>query len=109
MFGQKNINMAVIQPTSKLTLKITCLHACGNDLDKAEKLYDFIAKDMELPDFDPQKPTAMEQARDMVGSAISWVRNNRDDIIGVWNFIQSMRGGAPIETPPMNVPPIPKI
>ena len=52
MFGQNKINMTAIRPTSKIALKISCLQACGNDLEKAERLYDFVAKDMELPDFD---------------------------------------------------------
>lgn len=108
MFGQNRINMTAIRPTSKIALKISCLQACGNDLEKAERLYDFVAKDMELPDFDAPQPTALQQAREMVGSAVAWVRDNRDDIIGAWNFIQSMRGGAPIPTaPPTNIPPIP--
>lgn len=107
MFGRNEINMTAIQPTSKVALKLSCLRACGNDLDKAERLYDFIAKDMELPDFEPPQPTALQQAREMFGSAFEWVRNNRDDLVSAWNVIQSMRGGGAVVQPPTNVPPIP--
>lgn len=45
----------MINPSSKIALKISCLQACGNDVDKAEKLYKFVAEDIaSLPDFDVQ-------------------------------------------------------
>lgn len=34
----------MINPSSKIALKISCLQACGNDVDKAEKLYKFLPK-----------------------------------------------------------------
>ena len=50
------INPEMIIPTSKVALKTSCLRACGNDIEKAEKLYDFFVKDLqEIPDFDPEK------------------------------------------------------
>lgn len=102
----------MIQPTSKVALKMSCLEAANGDLDKAEKLYDFFAKDMpDLPDYDAPVPTKFQQARDAVGSAMNWFKENRNDIMEAWGFIQQLRGGAPIAAdavPPAGVPPIPE-
>ena len=46
MFGKPQIDLTQIRATSKLSLKMSCLAACGNDVDKAEKLYRFIAEDL---------------------------------------------------------------
>lgn len=112
MFGKSKINLSMIQPTSKVALKMSCLASANGDLDKAEKLYDFFAKDMpDLPDFEPQMPTKFQQARDAVGSAMNWFKENREDIAQAWGFIQQLRGGAPIgadAVPPAGVPPIPE-
>ena len=104
------INPEMIIPTSKVTLKTSCLRACGNDIEKAEKLYDFFVKDLqEIPDFDPVPPTLFEQAKSTVGDLFGWVENNQDKLLGVYQFIQQFRGGAPAPTaqPPINVPPLP--
>ena len=54
-----------IRPTSKIALKMSCLYTCNGDVDKAEKLYDFLAKDIEdMPTFDVQQPTTMQQIKD---------------------------------------------
>lgn len=112
MFGKRNIDLSMIQPTSKVALKISCLASANGDLDKATKLYDFFVKDMpDLPDFEPQMPTKFQQARDAVGSAMNWFKDNRDEIVQAWDFIQQLRGGAPIganAAPPAGVPPIPE-
>lgn len=102
----------MIVPTSKMSLKTSCLRACDNDLDKADKLYDFFVKDLgSLPDFDVPQPSAFEQAKQMIGNAFSWIDNNQDKIAGYYNLFQQMRGGGPIPMPeasPMvDAPPIP--
>lgn len=102
----------MIQPTSKVALKMSCLASANGDLGEAEKLYDFFIKDMpDLPDFEPQMPTKFQQARDAVGSAMNWFKENRDDMAQVWGFIQQLRGGTPVAgnaVPPAGVPPIPE-
>ena len=104
------INPEMIIPTSKVSLKTSCLRACGNDIEKAEKLYDFFVKDLqEIPDFDPVPPTLFEQAKSTVGDLFGWVENNQDKLLGAYQFIQQFRGGVPAPTaqPPINVPPLP--
>ena len=57
--NKKRLEMLqAIRPTSKSTLKMQCLFVCKGDIDEANKLYDYFAKDMpELPDYDPVQPT----------------------------------------------------
>lgn len=112
MFGKKKINVEMIVPTSKATLKTTCLRACNNNIDEAIKLYDFYAKDLtNLPDFDVTPPSVFQQAKNTISDIFNWADQNQDKIVGAYNFFQQMRGGQPISTevstPPNNIPPIP--
>lgn len=110
MFGKKEIKIDMIVPTSKVSLKASCIRACDGDVEKATKLYEFFANDLtNLPDFDVAPPTAFEQAKQMLGNAFSWIDNNQEKIVGYYNLFQQMRGGQPLSTPnaTMNVPPIP--
>ena len=101
----------MIVPTSKIALKTSCLRACGNDLDKAERLYEFFAKDLcNLPDFDVAPPSAFEQAKQMIGNAFNWLDSNQDKIAGYYNLIQQMRNGGELPIAPQPMPdasPIP--
>lgn len=111
MFGRNDIDINGIVVTSKMSLKASCIKVCGNDIDKAEKLYDFFAKDIQnLPDFDVPPPSTFEQIKTMAGDVFGWVEQNQDKLIGAYNLIQGFRSGAPIATPgvpPTGIPPIP--
>lgn len=114
MFGSKpQIDIDMIVPTSKIALKTSCIRACGGDIAKAAELYEFYAKDLQsLPDFEAVRPSSIEQARSIVGGAFSWIDNNQDKIINYYNLFQAIRGGQPLPTgsigvPPVDVPPIP--
>lgn len=112
MFGNKEIDVNMIVPTSKMALKASCIRACGNDIERAEKLYDFFMKDIEsIPDFDVVPPTTFEQIKGMAGDIFGWVEQNQDKLVGAYNFIQNLRGGKTIGVPsgpPAGVPPIPE-
>lgn len=101
----------MIIPSSKATLKTTCLRACNNNVDEAMKLYDFYAKDLQsLPDFDVVPPTAFQQAKTAIADLFNWVDSNQDKIVGAYNFFQQIRTGQPIDVPSApitNVQPIP--
>lgn len=112
MFGRNQIDMTEIIPTSKMSLKMSCIKACNNDVAKAQELYEFLAKDIkDLPDFDMKPPTTFEQIKGIAGEVFGWVDQNQDKIVGAYNFIQSVRSGAPIGlptgAPPAGVSPIP--
>jgi hypothetical protein len=109
MFGKPKINMALIQTTSKDTLKRTALFACGGDIKAAEEIYDFFVKDMpNMPDYDVVPPSFMDQAKNTIGGVLGWVDENQDKLVGYWNIIQQMRGGG-IVTPPTPPTDLPKI
>lgn len=103
----------MIVPTSKMALKTSCIRACGNDIEKAAKLYEFYVNDLtNLPDFDVAPPSTFQQAKDFLANTFSWIDSNQDKIVGYYNIIQQIRGGQPLpmmpqNTPPMDVPPIP--
>ena len=114
MFGKKQeIDIGRIQPTSKVTLKMTCLAACCNNVEEAKKLYDFIAGDLNLPDTDIMPPNTFDRLKSGAEGLFGWIGEHKEDLINGWNMIQALRGGQPIEigsaTPPANVPPLPNM
>lgn len=108
---KKRVNVDMIVPTSKVTLKTTCLKACNNNIEEAMKLYDFYAKDLpNLPDFDVSPPSVFEQAKNTIADIFSWADQNQDKIVGAYNFFQQVRSGQPIpieSTVTPDIPPIP--
>lgn len=111
MFGKTQIDLSQVRPTSKLSLKMSCLAACGNDVDKAERLYKFLSEDIAtLPDFDPVKSSVIDQIKEGANDLFGWIGEHKADLIDGWNLIQTIRGGNTISmpgTPPADVPPIP--
>lgn len=115
MFGKTpQINLQHINPTSKMSLKMSCLMACNNDIERAEQLYNFIAGDLgQLPDFDPVKPSIISQITDGANNIFGWLDANGEKIMKGYQFIQAMRGGGvpPVSAPaaaPVDIPPIPQ-
>ena len=105
MFGKsQQIDLARIQPSSKMSLKMSCLAACSNNIEEAQKLYDFIAADINLPDTDVMPPSGFDKVKSSAESIFSWFGEHKEDIIQGWNFIQAMRGGTHIEVTPTQVP-----
>jgi hypothetical protein len=106
MWWKNKIDLKMVQPTSKMSLKISCLMACRNNVQEAEKLYGFLAEGIgSLPDFDAPVPNAFEQIKQGVGQAFGWFKDNKDDIINAVGYIQSMRhGSSPVQTPQVEEP-----
>lgn len=111
MFGRNTpqIDLAQIRPSSKMSLKMSCLAACGNNVEEAQKLYDFIASDINLPDTDVVPPSGLERFKNGAESLFGWIGEHKEAIIEGYNMIQAIRGGqAPVAAvPPTNVPPLP--
>lgn len=106
-----------LRPTSKATLKMQCLIICKADIDEANRLYDFFAKDMpELPDFDPAPQTWVDSTKDVANGIIGWLGNNRDTLVQGYEMIRQMTGNrlpaltlpvmAAEEPAPQPLPPI---
>lgn len=113
MFDRHKIDLTrMLPPTSKMTLKMSCIAACKNNVAEADKLYDFFMKDItDLPDFDTPKPTVLQQVRAGADDLFGWLSSHQDDLAKGWNMIQAIRGGSVIETPaapPADVPPLPQ-
>lgn len=89
--------MANIVPTSKFDLKMQCITIARGNVDEAEKLYKFLAGDINIPDVTPPTPTLMQQIKDTAGSLFGFVKENQGDLLQAYNFMQSMRSGAPIQ------------
>lgn len=100
-----------LKTSSKMSLKMSCLAIANGDLKKATEMYDFFAKDMQLPDTDPVVPTTFQQIKETAGTILGWFNEHQDDVTRTFNFIQSIRKGEPIintpTTPPVDIPPLP--
>lgn len=102
--------MRAIKPTSKLSLKLSCLAISNGDVEKADKMYDYFAKDMELPDVDPIAPTTFQQVKDTAGTVFGWLKQNKDDVTQAVSYVQALRSGQPIisqPAAPLDLPPLP--
>lgn len=96
-----------IKPTSKLSLKMSCLAMADGDMERAEKIYDFFAKDMQLPDTDPTPPTTIEQIKATAADLFTFYKDNQNEIAQGVAFFRSLKGKA-ATTAPMNIPELPK-
>ena len=108
MFNKYNKNMIMnIRPTSKMALKIQCLNAAKYNIDDADKLYTFFTKDLDdLPTFDVQQPTTMQQIKDGAVQTFAWLNDNQETIMNWVGMIKQMfnKGGGATPTPTASAP-----
>jgi hypothetical protein len=80
------------------------------DIQKAQEMYDFYSRNLDLPDFDPVAPTFMQQVKRNAGDVFSWVKENQNDIVQGYQMIYSIiknKGALPMtETAAEPLPPI---
>ena len=82
-----------IRPTSKVSLKMSCLYTCNGDVEKAEKLYKFLSDGLDdLPTFDAVQPTTMQQIKDGAVQTFGWINQNQDTIMNWIGVIKDMFG-----------------
>lgn len=98
--------MTHLKTTSKMSLKLTCLAACGNDIGKAKELYGFISDGIELPDFEPEVPDTMERAKQYAGDIFGWVREHKDGILQGYQMLKGLGSGA-VSAASSPIPPLP--
>ena len=77
-------------PTSKAQLIQVAMMYNKGDLQKAQEMFDFYAKNLELPDFDPIQPTFMQQVKSGASDLFSWIKENQGDIMNGWEFISNI-------------------
>ena len=99
--------LSMIRPTSKSALKRECLYLCNLNVEKAEKMYDFLIKDMQgVPDVEPEAKTFIQNFGEQANGVFGWLRENKDMLEDGVNFIKgivSRKGSAPATPlPPIN-------
>lgn len=88
------------KPTSKASLKQFCLIATQCKVEDAERLYDFMIKDMEdLPMFDPVPPTWVDNTKSVVSGVLGFVKENQDSIVQGYEFIRNIVASRGKELP----------
>ena len=87
---------------------MSCLHTCNGDIEKAEKLYQYLTDGIDdLPTYDPIQPTTMQQAKEIISNGFSWAKENQDAIVNVVSFLKDTFGKGGGSTPSATaVPPI---
>ena len=99
---EKKKKMEFIQnyvPTSKAQLIQVAMMFNNGDLKKAQEMFDFYAKNLDLPDFDPIAPSFMQQVKREASELFSWVKENKDDLAQGYEMIRSAiinRGELPV-------------
>lgn len=98
--------LAMIKPTSKSALKRECLYMCNLNVEKAEKMYDFLVKDMQgIPDVEPEAKPFIKNLGEQANGVFNWLRENKDmleDGAGFIRGILSKKGSTPAPLPPIN-------
>ena len=96
----------MIKPTSKAALKRECLYLCNLNVEKAEKMYDFLIKGMDgIPDVEPASKTFIQNFGDQANGIFGWLRENQDMISQGADFIRGIVKKKGV-TPPTPLPPI---
>lgn len=101
--------IAMVKPTSKSELKRQCLYLCNLNVEKAEKMYDFLIKDMgeNIPDVEPASKTFIQNFGEQANGILGWFRENQDMLAQGFEFIRGIvakKGGAVPPAAPL--PPI---
>ena len=77
-------------PTSKAQLLQVAMFFNNGNISKAQEMFDFYAKNLDLPDFDPVSPTFMQQVKANASDLFSWIKENQGDLVNGYQFIRSV-------------------
>jgi hypothetical protein len=103
--------MTQIVPTSKFDLKLQCIAIARGDVTEAERIYNYFAADLTLPDVAPPPSSVMDTIKSTAGGLFSFVKENRDDIAQAVQYVQSLRGASALASSPApaTLPPLPPL
>lgn len=97
----------MIKPTSKAELKRQCLMLSNLDVDKAEKMYNFLIEGLEdIPSVEPASKPFLQNFGEQANGIVGWFRENQDMIgqgVDMIRGIIEKRKAVPTATP---LPPI---
>lgn len=101
----------MIRPTSKAALKQQCLFLANLDVDKAERMYDFLIKGMEeIPAVETASKPFIQNLGEQASGVLGWFRENQDILgqgVDIIRGILAGRKGSPApEIPQAPLPPI---
>ena len=86
-------------PTSKAQLLQVAMFLNRGNVEKAQEMFDFYEKNLNLPDFDPVAPTFMQQVKGGASDLFSWIKENQGDLIQGYQFLHSViknKGELPV-------------
>ena len=113
MFGNKRREqrlleqIAMIKPTSKSELKRECLYLCNLNVEKAERMYDFLIKDMaDIPDVEPASKPFIQNFGEQANGVFQWLRDNQDMLGQGVDFIRGIISSRKGASPTAPLPPI---
>ena len=77
-------------PTSKAQLLQVAMFFNKGDVQKAQEMFDYYAKNLDLPDFYPVAPTFMQQLKTNANGLFTWIKENQGDLVQGYQLIQSI-------------------
>ena len=98
----------MIKPTSKEALRRECLMLSRLNIERAEKMYDFLVRDIgdSIPDVEPETKPFIKNFGDQANDIFSWLRENQDMLGEGVNFIKRIisgrKGANAAPLPPIN-------
>lgn len=106
MFFNKRVDIKManqISFSSKATLKKEALILSKGNVQEAEKIYDFLIKDMgDIPDVEPKKLSTIEQVKMYASDGFNFIDEHQDTIIGIVSRISSVLGKKTTAPPSPN-------
>ena len=87
----------MIKPTSKAALKQQCLYLSRLDVAKAEKMYDFLIKDVaqSIPDVEPESVPFIKSFGEQANGIFGWLRENEDVLTKGASYIKGIFQKSP--------------
>lgn len=74
----------------------------NGDIEKAEKLYDFYARDMpDMPLYDSPTPSWMDNTKDTLSNLFSFLGNHKDGLTQGYEIVRAMFSSRGITLPPL--------
>lgn len=84
----------MIDPSSKIALKMSCLQSANGDVSKAQELYNYLVDGIDsMPDFPIAKPSTMQQIQQTANGVFTWLKENQQDILNIVGIVKQLGGG----------------